>query len=254
MSPPRHYNRNSADALAYTRGGMFCVVVLYGALAGVVSGYVPVWIVAPVIAVSYARWALYIHELMHVHRPEYVRWILRSMMLFDTPLSLGYREYQDVHFRHHRLLGTPKDPEAFQIDGSASRAFIGAMLSPEIAAYKWVRAHGVSPSLARDGLIRACGMALLVALAPQAFWGYWITLRSTIGVSNFLFHRMLHCRRGKFGTFELRLSGVPQTLLRSWLGKELIHVLCEHDAHHAWPSVKPGHLPVLLIDYPTACK
>ena len=240
-------------------------------------GVASIWVVSPIIVVCYVRGALLTHELMHMRRPERVVWTVRMMMLFDTPLGLGYREYQDIHLRHHREPATVSDPEFHQIKGGRIRAFLAAMVASEVAVVRWVATQGIGPRLRREACIRAFFMLTLAALAPAVFLRYWIILRLTIGVSNYMFHHVLHYRsghgrdghgrdgherderperghdrlgNGEYGTFPLRLPGPLDAVLRVVLSSRLAPVLCDHDAHHAWPGVKARCLPGLLSVYP----
>ncbi|MCA9708912.1 MAG: fatty acid desaturase [Myxococcales bacterium] len=248
--PPRSFYRSETDARRDHRRAIVYMTVIHAALAAGMLGLTSIWIVAPVIVVCYLRGALLTHELMHVRRPERVTWILRLMMLFDTPLGLGYREHQDIHLRHHREAATRADPEYFQIEGGSARALLAAMISPELAAAQWVATRGIGASLRREAATRALLMLTLVAAEPTVFLRYWVVLRLTIGVSNFMFHHVVHYRRGEYGTFPLRLPGPLDALLRVILGPRLAAVLCEHDAHHVWRNVKAEHLRGLLLEYP----
>jgi len=228
------------------------MTAIYAAVGTAMAGLLPVVAMIPIVVVAYVRGALLTHELMHVRRPERVTWILRMMMLFDTPLGLGYREHQNIHLRHHQrtATATAADPEFFQIEGGSLRAFLAAIAGSEIAAMQWVAARGISPSLRREATVRALCMLGLVAIAPAIFFVYWVTIRLTIGVSNFMFHHVLHYRRGEYGTFPLRLPRPLDAMLRVVLGPSLRAVLCEHDAHHAWSQVKAERLRGLLRSFP----
>jgi len=247
------------------------------ALALAMLGWAPLALLAPVIVVCYLRGALLTHELMHVRRPEQVAWPLRMMMLFETPFGLGYREHQDIHLRHHQRPAMPGDPELFQIRGGSARALLAALASPELAAIGWVSEHGIGPGLRREATVRALVMLGLAALQPSVFLAYWVLLRVTVGISNFMFHHALHYRsngrrsgrsterstersdapggepprgRGEYGTFPLRLPWPLDAALRVVLGSHLAAVLCEHDAHHAWSQVKAERLRGLLAEFP----
>lgn len=230
------------------------MTAIWVSLAVAMAGWASIAVLAPVIVVCYLRGALLTHELMHVWRPEQVAWPLRMMMLFETPLGLGYREHQDIHLRHHRRPATPGDPELFQIRGGSGRALLAAMASPELAAARWVAEHGIGASLWREATIRALVMLGLVALRPSVFLAYWVVLRLTVGWANFMFHHVLHHRRrgsaSHYGTFPLRLPGPLDAALRVALGSALAAVLCEHDAHHAWSQVKAERLRGLLAEFP----
>ena len=78
---------------------------------------------------------------------------------------------------------------------------------------------------------------------PSVFLAYWITLRASVGVSNFLFHHALHYRAGRYGTFRIELPALVDRVARVLLGAELVLILCEHPAHHAWLQVKARYLP-----------
>ncbi len=228
------------------------MTAIYAALGAAIVGLLPVVVMIPIVAFAYVRGALLTHELMHVRRPERVTWILRMMMLFDTPLGLGYREHQNIHLRHHQRAATATmaDPEFFQIEGGSLRALLAAMAGSEIAAMQWVASRGISPSLRREATVRALCMLGLVAIAPKIFLIYWVTMRLTIGLSNFMFHHLLHYRRGEYGTFPLRLPRPVDAMLRVVLGSSLSAVLCEHDAHHVWSQVKAERLRGLLRSFP----
>jgi fatty acid desaturase len=253
--PPRSFHRSPADARRCERAAIAYMTSIWGALAVAMAGWVSVIALGPVIVVCYVRGALLTHELMHMRRPEQVAWPLRMMMLFETPLGLGYREHQDIHLRHHRRPAMPGDPELFQIRGGRARAMLAALLGPELAAARWVAERGIAPGLRREATVRALVMLALAALRPSVFLGYWVVLRLTVGVSNFMFHHTLHYRRrgqsrDEYGTFTLRLPRPLDAALRVVLGSSLAAVLCEHDAHHAWPQVKAERLRGLLTAYP----
>lgn len=232
------------------------MATIYVALAAAMTGWISITLLVAVTVVAYARGALLTHELMHMRRPDQVAWPLRMMMLFDTPFGLGYREHQDIHVRHHRRPATMADPEFFQIRGGRARAFIAAMVSPEVGAMRWVAEHGIGPQLRREATIRALIMLTLTAMNPAVFLAYWLALRVTVGVSSFFFHHATHYRGGKagecgvYGTFPLRLAWPLDGLLRVVLGSSLAPVLTEHDAHHVWWQVKAEHLRGLLAEYP----
>lgn len=253
--PPRTYHRSPADARRYQRHAVAYMSAIWASLGLAMLGWASIAVLWPVIAVCYVRGALLTHELMHVRRPEQVAWPLRMMMLLETPLGLGYREHQDIHLEHHRRPATPRDPEFFQIRGGSARAFAAAMASPELAAMRWVARRGIGPGLRREATVRALVMLGLAALHPAVFGAYWVVLRLTVGASNFMFHHVLHYRggvrsRGEYGTFPLRLPRPLDAALRVVLGSSLAAVLCEHDAHHAWPQVKAERLRGLLARYP----
>lgn len=231
------------------------MIAIWACLGGAILGFASIVALSPVIVVCYLRGALLTHEIMHARRPEQVAWPLRLMMLFDTPLGLGYREHQDVHLRHHQRPAAAGDPELFQIRGGRLRALLAAMVGPELTAMRWVEERGIDASLRRDASVRALVMLSLATLQPAVFLTYWVLLRLMVGISNFMFHHMLHyrCRagsHGEYGTFPLRLPGPLDAALRVVLSSPLAAVLSEHDAHHAWAQVKAERLRGLLVEFP----
>ena len=248
--PPAAHCHRPQDADRYVTDATRWMLVIYASLAAALSGAVPVWLLAPAIIVAYARGALLVHELMHVRRATAVNRLIAMMMLFDTPLGLGYREYQRIHMLHHRWAGDPRDPEHYQIAGGRLRALVGAMLASELAMIHWLRAHGLSRSLAVESLQRAAAFALLLAINPLAFAGYWVVMRVTIGAANFAFHHVVHSRDGELGDFRFETTPFVDRIVGLVLGPRLSPVLFDHPGHHAWPRVRAEHLPGLLSRHP----
>lgn len=248
--PPRSYHRSQADARRYQRVGVVYMVSIYAALVAAMLDWISLAVMTPIVVVAYVRGALLTHELMHVRRPEHVTWLLRMMMIFETPLGLGYREHQNIHLRHHQRTATAADPEFFQIRGGRLRALAAALLSPELAAIKWVSTRGISATLKREASIKCFIMLTLIAVDSSVFLSYWIVVRLTVGLSNYGFHHILHYRGGTYGTFRLELWAPIRAAMVVVLGPAMTAVLCEHDAHHAWQGVKAERLPGLLRAYP----
>lgn len=249
-APPKEFYSSHRDARCYQWVSLGLLLAIYALLAAWLAGRLPVWVLVTAVPILYVRCALIVHELMHVRGAEEVLWIQRLMMILDSPICLGYREYRDIHLRHHRHAGTELDPEFFQIRGGHLRAFWHALLATEIAFVQWVREHRMSGELARLATVRALVFFGLVAAFPAAFLVYLVTIRLVIGISNFLFHHMTHARAGSYGNFALR---PPQWVDKAFCllaGTELRHILFEHDSHHAWQQVKAERLPGLLERFP----
>lgn len=203
-TPPREFCSSERDARRYQWASLGLLLAIYSLLAAWLAGRLPGWVLVTAVPVLYVRCALIVHELMHVRGAEAVFWIQRLMMILDSPMCLGYREYRDIHLRHHRHAGTELDPEFFQIRGGHLRAFVNALLATEIAFVHWVREHRMSGELVRLATVRALVFFGLVAAFPAAFLVYLVTIRLVIGVSNFLFHHATHARAGSYGNFALR--------------------------------------------------
>jgi fatty acid desaturase len=240
---PRALLRDDTDARRDLRRTVVLTLLVYAVLALAEAGVVGAWIFPLAIPLLYVRLSLALHELMHARNAARVSWFHRLAMIFDTPLGLGYREHRAIHLRHHRHATTARDPELFQIRGSAARAFANALISPERAAWAWVRRHGVSRALRREAAVRAIAFVALAAWSPVAFLCYWITLRACIGASSFVFHHVMHSRDGELGSFAL------PPLPRAWLaiarlvfGREPVTIVSEHRMHHRCAAIRARDL------------
>jgi fatty acid desaturase len=240
---PRAFYRDQADAVRYQRVSLAYLVAIYGLLGVAMAGLAPVWLLVLLVPPLYVRTALSAHELMHVCPAGRVSFVHRLMMILDTPVGLGYREHRDIHMRHHRSPATERDPEFFQIRGGHLRALASSMVSPEWAFVRYLREKRLSRSWAAEASVRAAVFAALAWASPFVFLAYWVVLRASVGVSNFLFHHALHYRAGRYGTFRLEPSARVDRVLRFLLGTESVLILYEHPAHHAWLQVKARCLP-----------
>jgi hypothetical protein len=95
----------------------------------------------------------------------------------------------------------------------------------------------------REGVFRCAFFVVVAALNPLVFAVYWITLRASIGVAGFMFHHLLHNRRGALGTYALPF---PPWLARAGgalFGAEPMLILTQHRSHHLWPDVRVRDLP-----------
>ena len=237
--------RNDADARRYLRLTLCHTLAMYGFLAAAIFGAMPPWILLVVVPWLYVRLSLGLHELLHVRDADNVPAFHRLAMVFDTPFGLGYREHRAIHFRHHRFGGDPRDPERWQIVGSPWRAFANALTIPEHSLVEWIRTRGIDAPLARDGIFRLTCFCAVAVLNPAVFFVYWIALRASIGGAGFVFHHLLHNRRGALGTYALPL---PDWFVRAGcaiVGAEPMRILALHRSHHLWPDVRVRDLPAL---------
>jgi hypothetical protein len=241
--PDARVLRNDADARRYLRATLLHTLAMYGVLAAAIFGAVPVWTLLVAVPWIYVRLSLGLHELLHVRDSESVPAFHRLAMVFDTPFGLGYREHRAIHFRHHRFGGNERDPELWQIEGGHLRAFANAMTTPERSLVEWIRTRGTDAALARDGVFRLVCFCAVVAIDPTVFFVYWIALRASIGGAGFVFHHLLHNRRGALGTYALPF---PSWLVRAGrliVGTEPMLILRQHRSHHLWPDVRVRDLP-----------
>jgi len=240
---PRAFYRDQADAVRYQRVSLAYLGAIYGLLGLAMAGVAPVWLLFLLVPPLYVRTALCAHELMHICPAGRVSFVHRLMMILDTPVGLGYREHRDIHVRHHQSPATERDPEFFQIRGGHLRALASSMVSPEWAFVRYVREKRLTRAWAAEASVRAAVFAALAWANPFVFLAYWVVLRASVGVSNFLFHHALHYRAGRYGTFRLEPSSPVDRALRMLLGAESVLILYEHPAHHAWLHVKARCLP-----------
>jgi len=235
--------RNDTDARRYLRFTLGHTLAMYGVLAAALFGAMPAWVLILVVPWLYVRLSLGLHELIHVRAAADVPAFHRLAMVFDTPFGLGYREHRTIHFRHHRFGGGERDPERWQIAGSHLRAFANAVTTPERSLVEWIRARGIDAPLVRAGAFRLVCFCAVVAINPAVFLVYWIVLRTTIGGGGFVFHHLLHNRRGALGTYALPFSQWVVRTGRVIVGVEPMLILTQHRSHHLWPDVRVRDLP-----------
>lgn len=242
-APAMTARRNDADARRYLRLTLGHTLAIYAVLAAALGGVMPAWALVVAVPWLYVRLSLGLHELLHVRAADDVPVFHRLAMIFDTPFGLGYREHRAIHFRHHRFAGDGRDPERWQIEGGHPRAFANAMTTPERSLVEWIRARGIDAPLVCAGAFRCACFVAVAALNPLVFAVYWITLRASIGVAGFVFHHLLHNRRGALGTYALPF---PPWLARAGgaiFGAEPVLILTQHRSHHVWPDVRVRDLP-----------
>lgn len=234
-----------ADDRRYLRATLVWTLALYALLGAALVGVLPVFWLVPAVPVVYVRLALALHELMHLRSAAQVPAFHRLAMIFDTPFGLGYREHRLIHLQHHRSPAGADDPELFQIEGSAARALLGALLVPERSLLRWLRRHGAGRTLRREGALRCVLFVALAAASPMVFAVYWLTLRLSIGAAGFVFHHLLHQRAGRLGTFALPGPTALHAVGRQLFGDEPMLILQRHRAHHLWPHLRVRELPEL---------
>jgi hypothetical protein len=241
--------RNDADARRYLRLTLFLTLAMYGVLAAALTGALPAWVLVVAIPCLYVRLSLGLHELLHVRDTGEVPAFHRLAMVFDTPFGLGFREHRAIHFGHHRFGGGEGDPERWQIEGGHWRALANAMTTPERSLVEWIRARGIDAPLVRDGVFRLACFCAVAAVNPAVFLVYWIALRVSIGGAGFVFHHLLHNRRGALGTYPLPFPPWFVRAGRAILGDEPMRILALHRSHHLWPDVRVRDLPELPPDF-----
>ncbi len=235
------------DAQQFIQQMFLCCGLMYLHLGLALTGYLPAWTLLLSTPILISRWIISIHEVFHLRKVTEVGFWTRLMPFILTPLSLGYREYQNIHQRHHRFSATAEDPEYYQIQGSKLTGLINAMTAPEQAYFRWINQNGLDGPLLQDSLIR---LVLFTAIAGLGiYWGgwaclwYWVPLRLAHGISYFIFFYCLHRRGPEYGVYPLHFPPLLGRLIALFLGRTLLSATCHHDIHHAHPWIAAVNLP-----------
>lgn len=240
---------NKKDALEYRIKIVFFTLAIFACFAAYASGVINVIWMALLTTVMVTRWMIAIHELMHLKKPDELDLFTRLLPIPFGPVNLGYREYVDIHMGHHQHTATSKDPDAFHILGGFVKAFIGALTQHEQASYRYIRAHGLSRELMVMMLIRLSIFFALLLAAPLAFLSWWLVLRISYVINDFVFFHLVHFRAGTAGTFPIPLPNYivyPALLI---YGKDVVYATMYHDIHHKHTRIAPRFLPVVAKQF-----
>jgi fatty acid desaturase len=248
-APDASAKRDDVDAGRYIFQTLAHTLTLYAVLAAALFDLIPAWILVLAVPWLYVRLSLGLHELLHVRDATKVPAFHRLAMIFDTPFGLGFREHRAIHFGHHRYSAGERDPELWQIEGGHVRAFANALTTPERALVNWIGEHGLEAPLARDAAFRLACFAIVAWINPAVFAMYWLLLRLSIGAAGFVFHHLLHNRRGVLGTYALPFPAWCMRAGCSIVGDEPMLILAHHRSHHLWPDVRARDLPALAPDF-----
>lgn len=235
------------DARRCTRTSLIANGAIYALFGAAIGGWLPFWAFACVAPVLVVRWMLSVHELFHLKTEREVDPITRLLPLMLTPLSLGYREFLEIHRGHHRHMATREDPEYFQLRGDPLTGLANAMTAPEQAFFRWIARRGVDRALVGGIVIRVALFAGLVAASGAAFWWYWVPVRLGFGASYFAFFYCLHRRGPEYGVYRLALPAGLDRMFRALFGRDAVMAMCHHDVHHSYPRVAAGHLDRLSL-------
>lgn len=232
-----------ADGRRINRQTLLYNGLMYLHFGVALMGYLPLWTMLLSMPILAVRWMVSLHELYHLKEETKVDFITRLMPPMFTPLSLGYREFQDIHWCHHRFMATPEDPDYYQIRGSKLIGFINALTLPDQAYFRWVACKGIDLPLLGNSLIRLTVFVAMVWLSGLDFFWYWVPLRFAYGCSGFAFFYCLHRRGELYGVYPLRFSPLGERLITLLFGREALSAACHHDIHHADPRVVAVLLP-----------
>lgn len=243
--PQPEFLGTEADARRLSQRILILFGILIAIAAAAVANLLPPWIISLTVPVVVVRWILLMHDLFHLRNASQVNFLIRLMPILLSPLSLGYREYQEIHGLHHRFMATPKDPEFYQIQGNKLWGFLNAMTSPEQAYIRWLGRHRVTGRFLAHSLFSLVLFGTIAVLAGWGFLWYWIPLRITYGVGYFVFFYCVHRRGKEFGVYSLHFPPLVERVMVWIFGREAVCEICYHPAHHAYPRVAPQYLPLI---------
>ena len=214
MEDLSQYFAGETEAKQYQLKTIIINIAIFSCLALFASGVANVWWSMVLTSVLVTRWMITFHELLHLRKAEELDYLTRLFLIPFSPFNLGYREYRDIHIGHHTFTATSKDPDAFHILGGSLRAFLGAVTQHEQATLRYIRSNGISLELGSMMLVRFTLFSVLLFMVPQAFLLWWIVLRVTYIINDFVFFHLVHYRRGVAGTFPIPLRRSSQVSTR----------------------------------------
>lgn len=243
-------SKNTAQELnRLIRWDIGYIVLMYIHFALGVAGYVPLWTFCIAAPAYVSRWMIGLHETLHAVKPEDIHPVIRLQLLLLTPFSLGYREIRDIHMRHHGYTLTENDPDLYLIRGNAFSAYLNAVCSPEISAYRWVRDKGGDGQLILGMMVRFALFSLFVwNLGWTSLW-YFVPVRLAYGGCMFSISFPLHRKAGAYGTFTPHFGRFMKALTLVYFGRAALHTLSYHDIHHDYPRISALKLPEARLWY-----
>ncbi|MCH9639773.1 MAG: fatty acid desaturase [Betaproteobacteria bacterium] len=218
----------------------FAIFVCFGAF---VTGWLNIWLMVVIVSVAVTRWMIVFHELFHLRRPEELDYLSRLQIIPFSPFNMGYREYRDMHMRHHKYVATTNDPDAFHIMGGPLKALFGAVTQQEQATFRYIKANGISQELATMIAIRLSLFISMFLISPTAFLIWWLVLRTTYIVNDFVFFHLVHYRSGSSGTFPIPLPKYIEYLTILVYGIDVVYATMHHDIHHKHARIAAKYLP-----------
>ena len=254
MNNYSEYNAGEKEALEYQAKIILFTLGVLACFAAYATGVMSLLWMTGLTSVMVTRWMIAFHELMHLKQPEDLNFFIRLLPIPFAPLNLGYREYQKIHMGHHKHTATTEDPDAFHILGGFIKALVGALTQHEQACYRYIRTNKLTRELAAMMLLRLCLFVGLFMAAPLAFLTWWLVLRLTYIINDFVFFHLVHYRSGHAGTFAIPLPAYIVYPALFIYGPDVVYATMHHNIHHKYTRIAPKHLPLLAseIDMNTA--
>jgi len=253
MDDVEHYYANDKDATEYQVKIIAFTLGLYLVFFAFVTNYINVWLIIPVSSILVTRWMIAFHELFHLKKADDLDWMTRLVPIPFSPVNLGYREYRQIHMGHHRHTAQKEDPDAFHIRGGHLKALLGALTQHEQATYRFIKQHGLSKEFTVMFGLRAALFFILLLAFGKAFLAWFLVLRITYVINDYVFFHLVHYRAGPEGKFKHGKSsyGTFKIPLPTWLqypaiviyGIDVVYATMHHDIHHHNTRIAAKYLP-----------
>jgi fatty acid desaturase len=239
---------NERDAREYQYKVIAFTMCLYLVFIAFALGYIPFWIMLPVSSILVTRWLIAFHELLHLKKAEDLDWLTRLVPIPFSLVNLGYREYRQIHMGHHRYTAQREDPDAFHIRGGHLKALLGAITQQEQASYRFIKQYGLSRELAVMLFLRAALFLALLLVFGKVFVVWFLVLRITYIINDYIFFHFVHYRAGQAGTFSIPLT---RWLIYAFIviyGIDVVYATMHHDIHHRNARIAAKFLPHMAGD------
>jgi hypothetical protein len=237
---PAEFTVTELDALGYSRGCMVGTGLLIGGYGAAIAHLIPPWALPLLVLLVMPRWMINVHELLHIYSEQQLNRFICLMGVSPVPLSLvtlSYGEIRAQHFAHHAAPTTEHDPDRYHIQGNWWQVIVNAFTSPEQSAVRWIAAHGLTPHLAFDLVVKAGVLVGLVWWGGSLFLWFWVSLRLVYGLGDLAFFRFVHHQHGAYGNFQLTLPQPLIALGEILFGSTVVQTTLNHDIHHQNPYI-----------------
>lgn len=237
------YYADAKDAKEYHLKLFLFTFVIYGCFVAYANQWMSLTLMALITSVCVTRWLIAFHELFHLREAGALDFITRLQPIPFSPLNLGYHEYREIHRYHHIHAASEQDPDAFHIRGGFFKALLGSVTVHEQSTIRYIAKNGMSRELFVMMVFRFAIFTGLLGWNPQAFLIWWLVLRLTYIVNDFVFFHVVHFRSGKTGTFALPLPTWLKWVFIAIYGYDVVYATMHHDTHHRHYQVAAKNLP-----------
>ena len=222
----------SNDAYRYYLESILELFLIFLFFLLYVIDMIPFWLLFIVLVIAYPRYVIMLHELFHIRSADSLSFFYRLLPIPLTPFNVGYREYVQIHQAHHKGPASKHDRDAFQIRGNRFKSFFGALFSPEIHFYQWLKNDTLTPDFMFETIARIIIFVALAFVGGIKFLWFWLSLKLIYGVSSFIFFNLVHYRNGEYGTFETELPQFLVNITKLIWGQTLVYAVMYHNIHH----------------------